>query len=132
MSSMEILERFNDASRDSIDIEPKVRKKGIDELVRLFYDAPELKISIESKLDQLSGDADEGVARYANQMLQRVRSGTQYRPYYAPTPSRRPSTTSGTTAGTGQPPSNAKSIVANIVCCVIMIVVYFVISFFVF
>ena len=134
MSSIEILERFNDASRDTIDVDPKVRKRSVNELLALYYDAPELKISIESKLIQLQGDSDEAVAEYAKRIFQRVQSGQRYRPTYgpstySPTP-RRGST--GPARGTSQSPREVKNIVANIVCCVVMIIIYFVISYVVF
>ena len=131
MSSMEILERFNSASRDTIDNNPKVRKRAINELLGIFYDAPELKVSIESKLMQLQGDADEGVAKYATRILQKVQSGQRYRPTYGPTtyqPTPR-RTSSGTTQSTAQDPKQVKNIVANIVCCVVMIIIYFIISY---
>lgn len=128
MSSMEILERFNTASRDTIDYNPKIRKQAINELLGIFYDAPELKISIESKLMQLQGDPDEGVANYATRILQKVQSGHRYRPTYGPT-TYQPTPRSGATRGTAQEPKQVKNIVANIVCCVVMIIIYFVISY---
>ncbi len=134
MSSMLILERFNNASRNSIDMNPKVRKKAINELLGIYYDAPELKVSIVSKLEQLMGDSQEDVANYAKRILQRVQSGQRYRPTYGqpgyqPTPSR---TSTAGTSSTAQGPREVKNIVANVVCCVIMVVVYIVIQFYVF
>lgn len=110
---------------------PKVRKKAINNLMMLYYDAPELKISIQSKLDQLSGDADETVANYAKRMLDRVKSGRTYRPYYSPGDSRPTSagTSTDATRGTSQAPREVKNIIANVICCVVMIVIYFIVSY---
>ena len=130
MSSIEILERFNQASRDTIDASPKIRKKAINELIVLYYDAPVLKVSVVSKLEQLQGDADEDVSKYAKRMLERVKSGRGYSPYYTPMGSRAPST--GEARGTGQGPREVKNVVANIVCCIVMVVIYFIFYFFVF
>ncbi len=136
MSSMEILERFNDASIESIDVSPKVRKRAINDFLVLFYDAPELKISIISKLEQLTGDADANVANYAKRILGRVQDAQRYQPSYHATPnstgSEYPRASTGTTRGTAQPPRESKNVIANIVCCIIMIVVYFIMYYFVF
>ncbi|NVM28891.1 MAG: hypothetical protein HWN65_08605 [Candidatus Helarchaeota archaeon] len=128
--SIEMLERFNQASRDSIDVNPKVRIRSINQLLELYYAAPQLKVSIESKLGQLAGDSDDNVAKYAKRILQRVSSG-QRQSYYT-VPTRTGTTSTGATRGTATKPRETKNIVANIVCCVVMIVVYFIMYIFVF
>jgi uncharacterized protein YciW len=125
MSSFEILERFNDYSTELVDAEPKVRIKALYKLMRLYYDAPELHVSVLAKLDQLSGDSDEAVANVAKRLLDQVRSGRQYSAYDVPHPTRT-SSSSTATRETAAAPQNVKAIVGNIICCVIILIIYFV------
>lgn len=134
LDQFELLEQYNEASREVIDIDPKVRRRGVETLLRLYYTAPQLKVSIVSKLEQLAGDKEDFVAKYATQALERVRSGQQYyrpySPYGAP-----PSTTppyKRRTEGPAQPQKQGRNIAANIVCCVIMIIMYFIITYVIF
>ncbi|HUY00231.1 MAG TPA: hypothetical protein VMV49_11790 [Candidatus Deferrimicrobium sp.] len=125
MSSFDILERFNDYSTELIDANPKVRTKALYKLMKLYYDAPELHVSVLAKLDQLSGDSDEAVASVAKRLLDQVRSGRQYSAYDVPHPTRTSSSTTGTRETTAAP-QNMKAIVGNIICCVIILIIYFV------
>ncbi|MHA1267527.1 MAG: hypothetical protein ACTSRS_19990 [Candidatus Helarchaeota archaeon] len=131
MSSMEILERFNEASRNSIDISPKVRIKAIKDFLTLLYDAPELKISIISKLEQLIGDNNEEVAAYAKRIFDRIQAGGQYYPYRGASyemPRRSQASSRESTTTRSAESGQVKSVVANLICCVIMLIIYFVIT----
>ncbi len=134
MSSFEILERYNDYSTQLMDMDPKMRIKGLRNMLGLFYDAPELKVSIMSKLEQLAGDSDDTVAKLATRIMQQIKSGRQYRSYYSQYS--RPAASTSSTGATGSravtPPQNVKSIVANVVCCVVFIIIYFVLTYVVF
>ncbi len=126
MSNFAILERYNEYSIELISENPVIRISGIKNMVRLLWDAPELKLSILAKLEQMTEDRDENVARYGKQMLTRAQSGRAYDPYV---PYRRTDTqTESSTTHTGtQSNQNVRNIVANVVCCVIFIIIYLVI-----
>ena len=130
MSSFEILERYNQYSNDLISADPKVRISGARQLARLFWDAPELKLSIETKLEQVARDENETVSSIATQLLKQVQSGRRYSSYYSPY--RQPATSTSTGATSEAQPQNVKAIVLNVVCCIVFIVVYFIISYVIF
>lgn len=129
MSSFEVYERYNEISTDLIDVNPKVRQNAIARLVQLYYRAPELKLSVLSKLDQMKEDSDESVANYAKRVLQQLQSEKEVPPGYVP---RRPEMQSPATpppTGTTQPPPKARSMVANIICCIIFIILFIVFTY---
>ncbi len=125
MSSFEILDRFNEYSTELINEDPKVRIKGIRNLANLYWDAPELKLSIVTKLEQLSGDENEEVASFAKRYLNRIKSGRHYREYYPY--SRRESSLDSTRGTPTRQEQKIGAIIGNIVCCIIIIIVYIVV-----
>lgn len=132
MSSFEIYERYNEISTDLIDVNPSVRQNAIARLVQLYYRAPELKLSVLSKLDQMKEDSDERVANYAKRVLQQFQSEKEIPPGYVP---RRPEMESPATLAqprTTQPPPKPKNVAANIICCVITIILFIVFYVFIF
>jgi hypothetical protein len=137
MSNFGIYERYNEYSTQMMDSDPKVRLRAVSQMMQLYYQAPELKISVISKLEQMAGDSDPTVASYAKRFLQQIDSGretipTYTRPEYQPEmqPLTGPSGT--TTAQQQQQQQKAKNIILNVVCCIIFIIIYFVLTYFVF
>ncbi|MFX1293493.1 MAG: hypothetical protein ACFFD2_01350 [Promethearchaeota archaeon] len=122
MSSFEVIARYNEYSNELININPNIRINGVKHLARLYWDAPELKISIVAKLEQGVADSDENVARIAKQMLELIKSGRKYRSYY--TPYKPTSTSTSTGPITEGPSQNIKNIVINVICCIVFIIIY--------
>ncbi|MHA1277701.1 MAG: hypothetical protein ACTSQI_04310 [Candidatus Helarchaeota archaeon] len=130
MSSFEILEQYNTISRQLLDLDPKVRQAGVRKMASLYYEAPELKISVLSKLKQACVDSNEKVAKLAEQFVEYIESGRKYGTIYAPY--RQTAASSTGTQSRTPPPQNMKNIAANIICCIIAIVLYFVFTYVIF
>jgi hypothetical protein len=136
MSNFAIYERYNEYSTNMIDADPKVRLRALTQMVQLYYQAPELKVSVLSKLETMTGDSDPTVSNYATRTLQQIESGKEVPPAYIP---RRPGlqsemqpTTGPSSTTTAQQQQKTKSIIMNVVCCIIFIIIYFVLTIYVF
>jgi len=137
MSSFEVYERYNEISTDLIDIDPRVRQRAISRLIQLYYQAPEIKTSVLSKLEQMKEDSDKNVADYAKRMFEQIQAGKELPPSYT---MRRPemqspqSSAASTprTAEPGRPPPNTRNIVLNIVCCIVIIIIFIVFTYVIF
>lgn len=136
MSNFDIYERYNEYSTNMIDADPKVRLRALNQMMQLYYQAPQLKISVISKMETMSGDSDPTVANYAKRFLLQIESGKEIPQYYAPRtpemqPGMQPRTEPSSPTATAQQ-QKAKSIIMNVICCVIFIIIYFVLVYVVF
>jgi len=136
MSNFGIYERYNEYSTNLINADPKVRLRALNQMMQLYYQAPTLKISVLSKLEQMTGDSDPMVASYAKRFLQQMESGREIPASYTP---RRPEMQSEMQPATepsgavpARQPPKAKNIILNVVCCIIFIIIYFVLTYVVF
>jgi len=131
MSNFQLYERYNEYSTNLIDIDPKVRQRAIGKMMQLFYEAPQLKLSIFSKIEQMKEDSDETVANYAKRVLQQLQSRKELPSEYVPRRPELPSAITQTPTTPTKPPQNVKSIVISIVCCIVFIIFFIFLTFYI-